>query len=935
MPGIKLKPGERRDGMEVLLDGGLMITGRLVDQDGQPVAQAEVTATRRREGGGGMIIRMERRGPGGMGDETLLAVISGPDGVFRARGARAGIWSLQILSKGHAPETVGGLKLEESARSLDAGDITLKPGALLRGRVATQTGEPIPFARGSVRKELSPLSEFTTDESGLFVTDDLVPGDTVSLSVDADGFGSVEKAGLNPPMEDLEITLTPASRVGGKVVDRDTRRPITDFSISMSRNRGMGGGGMRMSMAIGGPETSFHTEDGTFVVEDVDPGKLDVTASAPGYRQSAMRELEVLPGQDLTDLAFLLARSASISGTVLDDRGRPLAGASVSKKEASGGPGIMMRGGGGDNASTDGDGNFVLGGLDRGPITLAVTHQDFEPADLDVDTTQDIEGLRITLSRGASLTGIVLHEEDGSPIPRAAVTASAAGQDRFTAARTATTGPDGSFVIDAVSPGRYTVRAESAGLRPATLEGIVIAAGAAPPPLELKMGGGVKLTGVLTGLKESELPQFTVRAMSTGLGGFGVSAPVDSTGHFEVNGLSAGNLTLLAGSGLFGGKSTTKAVQIPEGVDTFETQIEFPHGNVVEGVVTRGGAPVDGASVIFMQNSTRTSVTAQTDTAGKYKAEDLDEGEYNVSVMQFSTGLSHSLKTTVRADKQLDIEVPVIRITGFVTDSATGEPLDGASIAFKKEGAAPATVGGGFLFQQESRTDASGYYAIEGLEEGTWTLTARRNGYGFESRAVSLAPGVVPGEVTFNLAPVDALSFRAIDSASGLPLRSLGALVLKGGGDPLAAAGSGAATVFQDRLSADASGLFHLNSLQPGLYRLVLGGQGLGTETLNDLRVPAAETTFTLGPGGTLEITAQNLKTGETARAVLLDTAGRPVHFNTFFPDPILTLRPGAPTTLSDVKPGAYRLRVSMPGGGTAEKTVTVAAGATTTVTIP
>jgi hypothetical protein len=289
----------------------------------------------------------------------------------------------------------------------------------------------------------------------------------------------------------------------------------------------------------------------------------------------------------------------------------------------------------------------------------------------------------------------------------------------------------------------------------------------------------------------------------------------------------------------------------------------------------------------------------------------------------------------VKGDRELDIELPLARITGIVNDSGTGRPLDGAEISIKKENSAQPSAGAGFIFQQGARTDATGSYAVEGLEEGTYTLTARKDGYGFESRAVTITPTLQPDEISFELARADGFSFRAIDAISGQPLTSLSALVLVGGGDPLAPNGSGATSVYRGQISSDATGLFRLDSLKTGVYRIILGGQNIATETLNDVKVPGPETTLTLPTGGSLEVTGGALKTGETARGVLIDPQGRPAFVSTFLSEPTFLLRPGAPTSLSDIPPGDYRLRVSMPGGGVAEKPVAVIAGQVTRLSIP
>ncbi|MGH9867133.1 MAG: carboxypeptidase regulatory-like domain-containing protein [Candidatus Polarisedimenticolia bacterium] len=942
---MRLRPAEHRTGMEIWLDAGLMITGRLVDKDGTVVAGAALTATHHAEqgGAGGMVVmRMASRGGAGRrgdtrvgGVESLPEVTSGNDGVFRVRGARPGVWSVEARARGFAPKSVSGLKLEEGARTLDAGDIVMEPGAAVKGRVVDLSGQPIPYARGVARKDFDILAEITGGPDGTFVVEDLEPGLTMTLGFTADGHGDREVTGVTAPVDDLTITLPVASRLSGQVTDQESRRPVQDFSISVARERSMGGGGfVQMSRNLG-PEQVFHDENGAFTVEGISPGKVVVTVRAPGYEEATLRDVEIPEGKDVEGLSLLVDRAASISGVVVDDAGRPIPGVSVAKSEGSSGRGgfRMMLGPDAGGNESDGEGRFSVQGLEPGPVTLSFTHPEYEPAERDVDAAQDVTNLRVAMTRGAALTGIVLRDEDGSPVPSATIVAQSAGSGGLSGGMTARSGPDGAFQIDGVRAGSYMISASATGLRPlGGPQNIVVSPGAPLPPVELRLGGGVALSGMLVGLKESELPNMTVTAFTPGTGGFTTTAAVDASGSFDMKGIPPGTLTLRAGASMLGGgRSVTRTVQIPEGVPTFETTLEFPRGRRVEGVVTRGDQPIAEATVMFSLEATRSTASATTDTAGRYAVEDLDEGDYSVNVMQLSAGLSHSTKVSVKSDRTFDIELPTKRLAGTVLDASSGKPLEHATVLIEPEGGRRT---GGMIFRDQSATDASGAFDFDGLAEGVWNLSASRDGYAVQSRAVRIVPTADPEPIVFELSRADGLTFRATDARSGTPLSRLAALVLPpGGGDPLTSPPPNA--LFRGELSADASGTFHLDSLGPGDYTVVLGGAGLATRTMRGITVPAQDASFVMEPGGTLEVDTTTLKSAQTARAVVLNDEGLPLHWQMFLSDPTFLLRPGAPTTLRDLPAGSYRVRAALPGGVSAEKIVTIASGSTARVTLP
>ena len=174
---------------------------------------------------------------------------------------------------------------------------------------------------------------------------------------------------------------------------------------------------------------------------------------------------------------------------------------------------------------------------------------------------------------------------------------------------------------------------------------------------------------------------------------------------------------------------------------------------------TSDGSPIDGARVVAGRYST------YTDGSGSYTLTNVRSGTYRITTYKDGYYLN---STTVRVTKDTTIPInlqltPITTggITGIVTDTSDGSPIDGARVA----------AGG-----HSDATDNSGSYTLSGVLTGTHTITASKRGYYTSSTTVM---------VTKDNAAVVNLQLTPIPE---VPTGSISGMVTDDTGDPLSLA---------------------------------------------------------------------------------------------------------------------------------------------------
>jgi len=391
-----------------------------------------------------------------------------------------------------------------------------------------------------------------------------------------------------------------------------------------------------------------------------------------------------------------------------------------------------MRFPGMSGASTDGNGEYNIEGLEPADTTVSFQKEGFSREVRSVKLSAKETRLDARLSRGRVVGGLVVNES-GTPVEGATIIASSAAQNAEP--RSARSDAGGIFKLEGLSSGRYNFSAHKNGYLEGTLNDVDIDTVGDSLRITLKNGGSIY--GHVAGLKESELATATVMAFGSGTQG---SSPVDSSGNYRIDAAPIGDVRLMARIGGPVGSSRSgpsRTVRVEPGGQV-QADLEFDQSTVIRGRVTREGKATTSSRVMFFPSDVRVqaNATTLTDNSGNYEVSGLQDGAYEVRVMDMSRFTTYQTSYSVHGSATFDIDIQSGGIRGTVTDD-TGAPLSGAKVVMDKDHG-----NGRFSMGQAAVTDAGGNFLIDQVSAGSYRARAEKSGYGQQVLTVEVGATV-------------------------------------------------------------------------------------------------------------------------------------------------------------------------------------------------
>jgi hypothetical protein len=293
------------------LQRGLEARGRVINEQQQPIAGADVWAGRK--------YSRERK-------ETK----TDEQGRFSFRNIKAGSLDFSASAEGYAPD----VKSHNVGTNAEEIVLQLGKGSIIRGRVQDESSQPIEGVR--VVLEGSPPDpsydayafSTTTDREGKFEWRS-APNKPMPFYIGKTGYEQRRGVRLKPD-EDNVITLRLTRQVKGQVLDSETQKPVTRFSIALGRHYGE-----KQFYADSYASKEFRNDQGLFTIEIHEENQNGIQATALGYAE----QIQVLPVAESGEVkvVFKLKPSPALVGTVIGPDGNPVSGANVALVD--GGPG--------------------------------------------------------------------------------------------------------------------------------------------------------------------------------------------------------------------------------------------------------------------------------------------------------------------------------------------------------------------------------------------------------------------------------------------------------------------------------------------------------------------------------------------------------------------------------------------------------------------
>jgi protocatechuate 3,4-dioxygenase beta subunit len=842
--------------------------------------------------------------------------------------------------------------VESAPLVIDAGfnradfELRLETGATLKFRLVdaddlpvSDTGIALAPSEGARREGGVWLDEGSKDDrlqkggDGTFTLKALEAG-TFSLTINPGGYEDIEREAVrlrNGETTDLgTMRLREGRSISGVVTDT-SGQPVENANVTA---RWMDDGGRSRFKS----KTAKTGANGRYKLGGLSDAPLrSLWSNAKGYT-SKERSGGAAPGD--TGVDFVLEKAGTIVGKVLLEDGTPPLTFWVKvHREAKEERESWMSRAGPEQTSTDPAGNFTLEGLGTGSVTLEAVSKGKVPArksGVTVVSGQVADAGTLTLLDGRTVRGRVLAAADGSPVAGATILASQARDAmamRLAGAMgmgTAMSDGDGSFEISGLESRPYRLSVNHPDWAPAESK-IDVPEGEDPPEQAIRLSRGGTLTGTVRNAAKQPVAETRISLMQEAFDGRSATSGPDGRYIFEK--LPAGTYSVMRtpdGDRLSMSNIGLKPAVIRDGETTV---LDFDEAAkiTVSGRILRSGKPVAGASLVFLSGAAGSMPTefkgAESDAEGRYQVGLDKAGPYQVVVQVGGMSAGSGDPITIQIPDQpvvtQDIVVPGSGVAGRVIDGE-GKPVEDAIVRAVRDGAGESS-----LFGNMGGSQPDGTWRIEGLEPGTYRITASAAGYkNAERYPIAVGAEDAPG-VELRLERGRSFRGRVVDP---LERPMPGAIVV--------VAPAGVTEMSFTSATSDINGVFVATAPGDGALDITAGAAGYGAGRANGF-VPAGqseepEITLRLTPGGRVRVLVTGSDGKPVAGAQVVPRANPPFlgsEFNLFIGRPSLTTGPDGVVSLGPWTAGSYEL-TAMVGARSAKQSVNVTDGGESRATI-
>ncbi len=502
--------------------------------------------------------------------------------------------------------------------------------------------------------------------------------------------------------------------------------------------------------------------------------RVDVSARRDPYLAAATRTVKPAP-DGKTEVRLVLSAGGAVTGSVYDETGARLAvpyridlrrvgGSASTPFPFPAGRSALRR------SFPAGTGIFEIGGVPPGRYVAEATAEGCvpgrsEPFEVVKEaTTRDVV---IRLSRGSTISGLVVRSRSGEPVAGASVWVRP--HDRFSfflgmqgrphpGAKAAKTDDQGRFTIRGVAPGEVEVIASAPDLAPGSSGKITVEKGRDVIDALVSLGEGGTIMGTVFGPGGRPMPGAEVlvsREMGNVriYGDFGRRVKADESGVYRAEHLAPGKYrvrTPRGGGGVVMATSVTitggsagkpeevpddaEVVRVREGEVTRHDLYDTEKGALRGVVLSTSGKPLRKQVTLQREGVKGPLVTtgpggrarieiprfAFSDAKGGFHFDNLDPGPWTVRC----EGREKRVVIAAGATRKVTFRIPLSTVRGLVLD-ASGRPVPDANLSLRR---VSLSGGGRMIFTGPGRlqTDDHGRFEITDVSPGEWEIRARK-----------------------------------------------------------------------------------------------------------------------------------------------------------------------------------------------------------------